>query len=67
MFVNLPGQFLGSPFVEFYLVDSPNSTLNILNSHKTFVKTKVVAHGILHGNTKKLLYYMSTNQREKGK
>ena len=38
MFVNLPGQFLGSPFVEFYLVDSPNSTLNILNSHKTFVE-----------------------------
>ena len=44
---NVPAHFLGSSFVEFYLINSPYCTLDILNSHETFVKTKIMSNCVL--------------------
>ena len=44
---NVPAHFLGSSLVEFYLINSPYCTLDILNSHETFVKTKIMSNCVL--------------------
>ena len=45
--INVPAHFLGSSLVEFYLINSPYCTLDILNSHETFVKTKIMSNCVL--------------------